>query len=279
MTALRVLIAGCGDLGTAVGQRLLRTGCSVGGVRRQPQALAAGITPIVADVTQPATLATLAAFRPDILLYAVAAGGRDEAAYRAAYPAGLGHVLQALAGVPLRHALFVSSTRVYGEDAGGWCDEAGDPGPAEFGGECLWQAEQRLASLACGHTSLRLSGIYGPGRRRLLALATQPDAWPAGNRWTNRIHRDDAAGFIAHLVQRVACGDTVQDCYNVSDDEPTPQHAVLHWLAARQGLDVRDRPVPPVAGGKRVRNVRLHASGFALGYPSFREGYGVRRDD
>src|SRR4029453_15867248 len=49
---------------------------------------------------------------------------------------------------------------------------------------------------------LRLAGIYGPGRTRLVdrvrdGLATCSDGPP---RWTNRIHRDDCAGPARHLL-------------------------------------------------------------------------------
>ncbi len=50
-------------------------------------------------------------------------------------------------------------------------------------------------------TVLRLSGLYGgpPGRLQAQVLAgdiTEP------NRWTNRIHRDDAAAAVVHLLTR-----------------------------------------------------------------------------
>ncbi|TNF33153.1 MAG: SDR family oxidoreductase [Gammaproteobacteria bacterium] len=275
---MRVLFVGCGDLGIAAGLRLQRDGAEVFGARRQVGALPAGITPVKADIAAPASLKVLAEVAADVLVYAVAANGRDDAAYQQAYPQGLQYTLEAM-GNTVRHVMFVSSTRVYGEDQGGWCDEHGEPCPADFGGERLWQAEQLLQQAACATTALRLSGIYGPGRRRMLALAGKPEEWPADNRWSNRIHRDDAAAFIAYLLAQVAGGKPVQACYNVSDDEPALQYTVLQWLAQRQGLRVKDIVVPPASGGKRVRNTRLHDSGFVLGYPSFREGYGALLDE
>lgn len=279
MSVKRVLMVGCGDLGIATGTRLQQAGFTVAGARRNTQALPAAFTAIAADITRPETLTGLAAFKPDILVYAVAANGRDDAAYQAAYVDGLRNTLTALKPCALQHALFVSSTRVYGESNGHWCDEQGDPQPADFGGKRLWQAEQSLKQAGCPNTALRLSGIYGPGRRRMLTLATEPSRWPADNRWTNRIHRDDAAAFIVHLVHRIAAGKPIEACYNVSDDMPTPQHEVLHWLAAAQGVDVSAHKKPAVAGGKRVSNRRLHDSGFVLAYPSYQHGYKALLDD
>ena len=47
-------------------------------------------------------------------------------------------------------------------------------------------------------TALRCSGIYGPGRGALLRKARGDQ--PGARRWTNRIHADDAASAISHLL-------------------------------------------------------------------------------
>ena len=60
MTPRRVLIAGCGDLGIALGLRLRAAGWQVSGLRRHADALPAGITPISADLGD---MRSLAVFR------------------------------------------------------------------------------------------------------------------------------------------------------------------------------------------------------------------------
>lgn len=276
----RVLIAGCGDLGCELGRRLLATGLAVTGLRRSEACLPAGMQAIRGDVTRPEALDTLAALQPQVLVYCVASGGRDDASYRAHYVEGLRNVLAAL--VPagcLRHVFFVSSTRVYGERGADCVDENTPAVPDDFGGRRLLEAEALLRDLPCPATALRLSGIYGPGRRRMITLATQPTQWPAQNGWTNRIHRDDAAGFMAFLIAAVLAHQAVAGCYVVTDDRPTPQYEVLHWLAQRQGVDAAGIATPPVHGGKRLSNARLRASGFVLQYPDYRAGYGALLDD
>lgn len=267
-----VLIAGCGDLGCALGKRLAAAGLLVTGLRRSNAALPDGIRTLQADVTQAQTLAVLADLKPAILVYCVAAGAQTDDDYRAHYVDGLRNVLSALGNAAsLRHVFFVSSTRVYGQKTVELLDETVPAQPADFGGERLLQAEALLAALP--GTALRLSGIYGPGRTRLLALAREPKTWPAPNSWTNRIHRDDAAAFIAFLIRRVLTREPVDDVYLVTDDSPVPQYEVLQWLAERLGVATSGIAVPPPAGGKRLGNARLRATGFELRYPDYRAGY------
>ena len=116
---------------------------------------------------------------------------------------------------------------------------------------------------------LRLSGLYGgpPGRLQAQVLAgdiTEP------NRWTNRIHRDDAAAAVVHLLTSAQAPGPL---YVGTDDEPALLGDVAAHLAHRLGA-----PAPPatdlaLATGKRLSNARLRATGWVPAYPSYREGY------
>jgi predicted dinucleotide-binding enzyme len=53
---MRILIAGCGDVGAALGVELATGGHEVWGLRRDPAGLPAAIRPLRADLTRPATL-------------------------------------------------------------------------------------------------------------------------------------------------------------------------------------------------------------------------------
>ncbi|HWU82981.1 MAG TPA: NAD-dependent epimerase/dehydratase family protein [Methylophilaceae bacterium] len=270
----RVLIAGCGDLGLGVVSALAHARFDIHGLRRSAQPFPNGMTAIQADVTRPDSLDALRTLRPDILLYCVAADAQTDDSYRMHYVDGLRNVLATLDPAQLRHVFFVSSTRVYGQRADALLGESIPAVPADFGGERLFQAEGLLQGLPCGTTVLRLSGIYGPGRTRMLRLAAEPERWPAENAWSNRIHRDDAAAFTAFLIERVAAGMPVEQLYLVTDDLPVPQQEVLRWIAGQLGVDVTQTPVMPVSGGKRLSNQRLRATGFELAYPDYRAGYG-----
>ncbi len=266
----QILIAGYGDLGQAVGGLLLAEGWSVVGLNRSGHSPNNAIMR-TGDVTRPATLTTLQDCNPDILLYCVAATEQSDDNYRAHYVEGLRNVLDATAHAKrLRHVFFVSSTRVYGQKTEALLSEVDPARPADFGGVRLLEAEQLLAALPVRHTVLRLSGIYGPGRLRMVQLARQPERWPA-NAWSNRIHRDDAARFIAWLVQQSLAGKAVDDCYLVTDSCPVPQHNVLNWLANQMGLE--NQAATEVSGGKRLSNTRMLQTGFTLRYPDYRAGY------
>jgi nucleoside-diphosphate-sugar epimerase len=270
---VRVVIAGCGDVGTEVGLRLAAAGHSVVGIRRSPDRLPAPIIGVRGDLA-----AGHVEELPDdteLVVYAAAAEERTEAAYLGAYLAGPRHVLDALARVRARprRLVFVSSTAVYGVDDGSWVDEATPAEPRTVTGEVLLAAEQAVLERAPQPTALRLSGIYGPGRTRLLAQVRDGRAVvPEPPVFTNRIHRDDAAAAIVHLLARREEPDPI---LLGSDHEPAERGEVLRWLAEQ--LDV---PPPPTApdersrgGNKRCRNGRLLATGFAFAYPTYREGY------
>ena len=271
---VKVLMIGCGDLGTAIASCLFNAGHLLTGVRRGSQTLPQGMQTIQADVTLPNTLTPLESLNPNIIIYCISAGGSTDAQYHAAYVQGLKNVLTTQANNnALQHVFFVSSTRVYGQITDKLLDENIPAIPADFGGERLLEAENVLNALSCNSTKLRLSGIYGLGRLYLVNMAKDLNRWPQDNHYSNRIHRDDAAAFIAFLVEKVANNQIVEDCYIVTDDLPTQQYEVLTWLANQQKIDISNIKVPAVLGGKRLSNKRLRDTGFELQYPNYQAGY------
>ncbi len=280
---MRVLIAGCGDVGCELGRRLHNEGHTVWGLRRQVDNLPDSLEPLAADLTKPETLQELPAGL-DAVVYTAAASGRNEAAYRAVYVDGLANLQGALqaADQRLERFLFVSSTAVYGQEEGQWVDETSPTEPTSFSGQILLQGEALALRGPYTATVVRLSGIYGPGRRRLVDLVTsgeallEPESEPS---YTNRIHRDDCAGMMHHLLRSQQQGAPIETMYIGVDHEPAPRRQVLTWIADRLGLPhppTSDKPLHSGRGGnKRCRNARLLASGYAFTYPTFREGYGA----
>ena len=269
-----VLIGGCGDVGTALGVRLARAGLAVWGLRRDPAGLPAPLIPVRADLTRPETLVHLPP-EPDLVCYAAAADGFSEPAYRAAYVTGVGNLIAALAGRPVRRFVFVSSTAVYAQADGEWVDEASPTEPAGFSGACLLEGERLVLHGPFPGVVLRLGGIYGPGRTRLIEAARRGE--PCAHeppRYTNRIYRDDCAGALAHVLEMEA----PEAVYLGVDHAPAPECEVMDWLADALGVprpprgDGRGRGSPQ-RGNKRCRNGRLVASGYRFRYPTYREGY------
>jgi nucleoside-diphosphate-sugar epimerase len=275
-----VLVAGCGYVGAALARELVAAGHAAFGVKRSPHGLPDGVVPVAADLTERDALRAALA-RPhasfEIAVYAAAADAGDDAAYERAYVTGLRNTLDALRerGDPLRRVFFTSSTRVYAQDDGSWVDEASETAARDFRGARMLEAERLLAASDAPATSLRLGGIYGPGRTRTIeSVRSGRAALRAAPHYANRIHRDDAAGALAHAIAASLRGDDVPEILIGVDDDPADEADVLRWIAARLGVPeppVRGAPGPPT--GKRCSNARLRATGYRLRFPTFREGY------
>jgi nucleoside-diphosphate-sugar epimerase len=276
--AKRILIAGCGYVGAELGRRLAGSGHRVWGLSRRPGGLPDGVEPLAADLTDAATLDGLPAGL-DAVVYCAAADGFHEDAYRRAYREGPRHLLAALERQkqgPGR-VVFTSSTGVHGQTDGEWVDEDSAAEAEHFSGRIVLQGEEIFRQGPFPALVARLGGIYGPGRTRLINRLRRGEATcvEGETSWTNRIHRDDAAGALAHLLAL----DEPRDLYLVVDREPADDCEVLRWIAERLGVE--PPPVMPASEGgrqrrsnKRVSNRLLLESGYELLYPTYREGYG-----
>lgn len=277
----RVLIAGCGYVGTALGQGLAALGHEVFGLRRRPEGLPRGIHAVAADLSEPSSLEALPG-AVELLVYCASAAGFSEQAYRAAYVDGLQNLFDAISRwpEPPRRILFTSSTAVYGQHAGEWVDEGSSTEPAGFSGRRLLEGEALLRRGPIPGIVLRLGGIYGPGRTRLVESVRSGSAVCREGLYTNRIHRDDAAGAIAHLLAL----ESPEPVYLGVDHEPAEECALLRWIAERIGAPPPRHEAPDAAatraggrphGSKRCQSDRLRRSGYRFRHPSYREGYGA----
>jgi nucleoside-diphosphate-sugar epimerase len=266
----RVLIAGCGDLGIRIGQQLLSQGWEVIGLRRHPGMLPAGIEPLAADLGRSESLTNLPR-DIDSVVFCPTARSSDESAYRATYVAGLRNLIAAWSPSAGDRLVFVSSTSVYAQSDGSWVDESSDCQPTRFNGQVMLEAEHLALNSPATATTLRLSGIYGPGREQLLDRVRNGKAKCQSDPiyWTNRIHQDDCARMVRHLLSL----ERPDRIYVGSDDCPAAQHEVIRWLADRLAV-----PAPqPVSGdhsNKRLSNRKIRESGFACRYENYRRGYG-----
>ncbi len=194
------LIFGCGYLGERVARRWREAGDEVVVVtRRRERAEAferAGYGAIVADVTQPATLATLPT--ADTVLFAVGFDRSAGASIGEVYADGVRNVLAALPS-DVGRFIYISSTGVYGDAGGGWVDEDTPPDPQRDGGRASLAAEQALAAspFAARGIVLRLAGIYGPARIPYLDKLRAGEPIPAVSvGHLNLIHVEDAAAVV-----------------------------------------------------------------------------------
>nr|WP_221935543.1 SDR family NAD(P)-dependent oxidoreductase [Janibacter cremeus] len=256
---------GCGDLGIRVGTALAADGHHVTGVRRRVAALPPVIEGVAADLTS----GPVPDLPSDLLVITMTPDRRDPAGYRTTYVDGVRRGLDAVlrSGVP-RRAVLVSSTSVYG-DLEGDLDEETPVAPTAERAQVLLESEALFHDALPHGSVLRLSGLYGTPGNRLVHTVREGENNNPG-RWTNRIHRADAAAAIIHLLTREEDPRTL---YIGTDDEPSTAGAVRDFVADELGLP---RPAPTGSTephGRRMINARLRESGFRLRYPTFREGY------
>jgi nucleoside-diphosphate-sugar epimerase len=277
MSTPKVVIAGCGDVGSRLALQLQGLGWQVTGVRRHLARLPQGLPGLGADFSQPRCPAGWEGLEPDYLVYAVAADQHDEAGYRRAYIDGLAHVLSWVRQHEQRprRLIFVSSSSVYGQTEGEWVTEASLAQPLGYSGKVMLEAEALAGSSEVPATVVRLTGIYGPGRERLINQARQGYyAEPEPPQYGNRIHADDAAGLIAHLLRQDWAGTPLAGCYLGVDDAPAALHDVLAWLREQMNIQVAPQQAPlRRTGSKRCSNALARGTGWVPRYATYREGY------
>ena len=270
MDSEKLLIIGCGDLGRRLADALSDSHIATTGVRRHPPPSSGALQYRALDATDEQAMTELVAEGFEYIVLTLTPAARSEAGYRLGYVQPCQTLVRALATANQRprRVLFVSSTAVYGENAGGWVDETTAPDPTRYNGEQVLAAENVLRHAGLPLSVLRLSGIYGPGRSRLIDNVREGRAAPKPS-WTNRIHADDAAGFMAHLL---LSANVPQPLYLVSDSEPASYAEVVTYLAECLGMSLPGA-VPADGMNKRIDNRRLCASGYQLRYRDYREGF------
>jgi nucleoside-diphosphate-sugar epimerase len=168
---------------------------------------------------------------------------------------------------------YLSSTGVYGDTQGAWVDETAPIGTGRRGARAAADA----AWLTRGARVFRLPGIYGPGRSPLDRIrAGTAHRVAAPGQVFSRIHVDDlVSGVIAGFAGPPGA-------YNLADDAPASQNAVIDHAAALLGQApppfVSPDTLSPMARGFYAENRRV-ATGKAkrlLGwrplYPDYRAG-------
>lgn len=284
MKSTSVLIVGCGDLGIRTGTRLQELGWQVTGVRRNIARLPDNFLPHAADYTQPESLGFIEAMRPDFVLATFNPADRSVSGYRAGFHTAMSNLLAGLGSHRPRHVVMSSSTRVFAETGGGWVDETSPLTTEDSWAQEIIAAERQLLQSGLSASVVRFAGIYGIPGGRLLSRIRRGELCPElPVSYTNRIHRDDCAGFLAHLLQQAHAGNALQSVYIGADDLPAPRYDVETWLASRMGLPEQGCTPEPAAGSdptrhntaghKRCRNRALRDSGYQLIYPDFKAGY------
>ena len=270
MEKYRILIAGCGDVGSTLGKLLARTHC-VYGLRRTIDKLPSQLHPIAADLSDPSSLKNIPAI--DILVYCAAPRRGVSGVYTQTYLDGYRNLLAALPETPTQ-VFFTSSTSVYAQGEHQWIDEKSAAIANSEKAQIMCAAERQVLASPCPATVVRFSGIYGPQRLHLLNQVLAGKTLLADPlQYSNRIHRDDCAAVLEHLINLVAKGSSIAPIYLASDCLPSPISEVMDWLASQTGTAVNKLKSTRSTTSKRCDNSLLLASGYQFKYPDYRSGY------
>ncbi len=273
--SLKVLIIGCGQLGFSIVNNADSDVFKLYGFSRSLRKSPASIEMHQVDILKTEAIDAIKLVNPEIIIYAVSADTQSIESYQDHYVLGLKKTYEAILELDhFKHLFFVSSTRVYGQKTTKILSELDIAEPSDYGGEALMEAETVARQLKDKATILRLSGIYGPNRKRMIQLAqSNPGNWPATNNWSNRIHEEDAARFIVFLMKRIMMQESIEPIYLVTDGVPTKQYDVLTWIRNRLQLTTDTIELPILENGKQLQSVLLNQTGFVLKYPDFTYGY------
>jgi nucleoside-diphosphate-sugar epimerase len=264
----RVLIAGCGYVGSVAAKLFAEEGWEVIGWTRTGQsAERAGRSAIplsAVDITDPESVRRNS-FVADVVVHCASSGADS---YLHVYRNGAANLAACFLNARI---IFTSSTSVYPQRDGSSVTEESAAEPDSENAQILRQAEKIV--LANGGVVLRVAGIYGPGRSFLLRSVMNGTA-VLSDRFVNQVHRNDIASAIFFVARCRAL--QPPRIYNVVDDTPAPRAEILDWLSARLGILLSNSGSVPESkrgrSNKRVSNAKLRALGWAPTYPSYRKG-------
>lgn len=275
---MRIFVAGTGFTGGRILNRLASDGHEVWGLNRKGVCPDCPDLPVVkGDVLEEGGLNGVKGLpEMDLMISTLSGTGlKDPAAYRALYVDGPRRLMEALSWTQGPRVWMLGSTGVYGETEGERVDETTEPRPLHRNGEVQLEAERALQS-ACDHSSiLRLSGLYGPGRDRLVRQAMRKRPFLKPEVWSNQIHGDDVAETVAFLVN---CDSPPPPVLLVSDTRPALRKEIFDWVrevcGCPEGCLEEDHPRRATAnrGNKRVCSDRLQGLGVTLRYPTYQQG-------
>ena len=273
----KILIIGCGSIGTQLAHNLAAKGHDVTGLKRNPPKLDIGeINYFTADISLAYQLVQLP-LDFEFIYFIVSPDGRNKESYQTIYEIGLTNLIDRFAKEGASpNWIFVSSTSVYGQSEGEWVDEESIAQPDNITSQYIRQAEQQLMDLNAQNIVVRFSGIYGPGREYLLRMAKQQSVIQKDPPYyTNRIHQQDCIGVLIFLLEQSLAGVTLKQCYLASDDNPATMWDVMSWLTEHLSckppeVKVNDKEV---GMNKRCNNQRLKTLGYHFQYPDFKAGY------
>ncbi|RFS30658.1 NAD-dependent epimerase/dehydratase family protein [Acinetobacter sp. SWAC5] len=182
-------------------------------------------------------------------------------AYQQTYVDTVQSIVQALKGHPIQRIVVVSSTRVYGENAGERVDDETLPNPIDAQGRLLLEMEQLYqTAFPAQCVIIRPSGIYSGASARMQKLAETTKSYP-NIHWSNRIHIDDLARFLVFMLHV----EHAEKSYICTNNMPQPLHQKILNIQRELNLPELVLESDRVTG-KRIYADRMKSAGFQLEY-------------
>lgn len=261
---MHILFIGYGKTSWRVAKQLFEQGHQITTISQSPK-MDEYATHLIQDVHQ----LNLAHIPPIDWVYVLLSPNESTPeAYQRVYVDSVQPISKALKQHPVQKVVVVSSTRVYGENHGERIDDEAETKPNDEQGrlllkmEQLWQQAYSSASII-----IRPTGIYGTSVARMLKLAEKTKNYP-NLHWSNRIHIDDLANFLAHLLHV----EHAEKSYIVSNNQPSLLHETIQWFQ-------RQLHLPELVlqsdgcSGKRIYATRMAEMGFQLQHKDCFEDY------
>lgn len=281
----KIVIAGCGYIGSRVARLWQEQGAEVSCLVRSPETCAAlaeeGCAARAVSLDDPAAV-NLPDMDGAILYYLIPPPGGGITDTRAR------RFIDTIQNGPRpAKIIYMSATSVYSETGGGTVTEESPTEPHATMGKRRLDAERAFQGYgeAAGVpvVILRVSGIYGPGRLPLMQISQgQPLLREDESGPSNRIHADDLSAVCLAAAVRGEAGET----FNVSDGHPTSMTSYFNACADLLGyprqpqvsMEEARRVMSPlmisyVTDSRVVDNARMLARlNIRLKYPTMRDG-------
>lgn len=259
---MNCLIIGCGQLGKALAIALHKQGHHVTTISRTAKSLPSGIRHHCLNAKQLDSnpLANQIFSTPfNVVFVIVAPSERTLVGYQSAYVNMVAPLYHALGGAinsgELKHVIFISSTRVYGQNAGQVVDDNTTPRPSDGYGKLL-QAAELLYQAYFGNKAIiiRPSGLIASDDHRFTSLAQDRKNFDECH-YLNLIARDDVVCLLQQLNDKIASNSPLQPSY-IFSTLSVFRHDLLNQKRQQLGL----LPLTPTninCTGKRLNAVRL----------------------
>ena len=288
----RLVIFGCGYVGSAVARAAVAAGAHVEALTRNPEKAVAlrslGLGKVVVAELSASDWHGQIEGGADFVVNCVSSGGGPDG-YRKSYLEGMASILAwaAKGSVPIGTMLYTSSTSVYPQGGGAVVEETAPAEGATPNGKVIRESEillEHATAAACRRWFiLRMAGIYGPDRHHLLnqLRAGVTELGGSGAHRLNLIHRDDiVAAVLACFTAPAAVGSQI---FNLADTAPASREEVVRWLSGQlqRSMPVFDG-VPGTRRGGEPMPDRIVSSGkiqrvldWRPKYADYRAGFGA----